>query len=59
MSRRYQVGCLYRERRKSGSDLWVFRWRDGEHNRKQQIGTVEQFATKSTAMRECELLRAT
>ena len=58
MSRRYQRGCLYREKRKSSPDVWVFRWRDGEHNRKEQIGTVEKFPTKSAAMKECELLRA-
>jgi integrase len=37
---------------------WVFRWRDGQVNRKQQIGTVEQFPTKSAARRGCEQLRA-
>jgi integrase len=57
MSRRYQRGCLLREKRKAGPDIWVFRWRDGQHNRKEQIGTVEQFPRKSDAMKECELLR--
>ena len=50
MSRRYQEGCLYREKRKAGSDVWVFRYRDGQHNRKEQIGTVEEFLTKSDAL---------
>jgi hypothetical protein len=58
MSRRYQKGSLYREKRKAGPDVWVFRFRDGQTNRKEQVGTVEQFPTKSAAMRACELLRA-
>jgi hypothetical protein len=58
MSRRYQDGCLYREKRKSGPDVWVFRYRDGQSNRKQQVGTVEQLATKKAAMLACERLRA-
>jgi hypothetical protein len=57
MSRRYQQGCLYREKRKAGPEVWVFRWRDGQTNRKEQIGTVEQFPTKSAARKACELLR--
>src|ERR1039458_5234408 len=58
MSRRYQDGCLYREKRKAGPDVWVFRFRDGQVNRKEKVGTVEQFPTKSAAMKACELLRA-
>jgi len=58
MSRRYQEGCLYRERRKAGPSVWVFRWRDGGTNRKEQIGTVERFPTKSDALKACEPLRA-
>jgi integrase len=57
MSGRYQNGCLYRERRKSGSDVWVFRWRDGQANRKEQIGTLEQFPTKKAALLCCESFR--
>ena len=56
--KRYQHGCVYRERRRAGPDVWVFRWRDQTVNRKQQIGTVEQFPTKSAAMKGCEFLRA-
>src|ERR1035437_6958940 len=56
--KRYQRGCLYREHRHAGPDVWVFRWRDGTVNRKEQIGNVEQFKTKSAAMKGCELLRA-
>jgi len=42
----------------TGPDIWVFRWRDGTVNRKQQIGTVEKFPTKTKAFKACELLRA-
>jgi hypothetical protein len=38
-------------------DVWVFRFRDGQTNRKKQIGAVEQLPTKSAAMKACELLR--
>ena len=58
MSRRYQEGCLYREKRKAGSGVWVFRYRDGQHNRKELIGTVEEFPNKSDALRACEHLRS-
>ncbi len=55
--RRYQRGCLYREKRKAGPDVWVFRFRDGQTNRKEQIGTVEEFASKSAALKACESFR--
>jgi integrase len=55
---RYQQGCLYRESRKAGPDVWVFRYRDGQSNRKEIIGTVEQFTTRKAAMKSCESLRA-
>ena len=58
MSRRYQSGCLYREKRRAVPDVWVFRYRDGQSNRKEQVGTVEQFPTRKAAMKGCELLRA-
>lgn len=58
MSRRYQQGCLYRESRNAGPDVWVFRWRDGAVNRKERVGTVEQYPTKSAARKASELLRA-
>ena len=58
MSRRYQSGCLYREKRKAGPDVWVFRYRDGQCNRKKQIGSVEQYPSRKAAMMACELLRA-
>ena len=55
---RYQEGCLYREKRKAGPDVWVFRYRDGQANRKEIVGTVEQFPTRKAAMKACESLRA-
>ena len=55
--RHYQNGCLYREKRRSGPDVWVLRWRDGEVHRKEIIGTVEQFPSRKAAMQACELLR--
>lgn len=58
MSRRYQEGCLYREKRRVGPAVWVFRYRDGQSNRKERIGTVAQFPTKSDALKACEPLRA-
>lgn len=58
MSGRYQSGCLFREKRKAGPDVWVFCYRDGQRNRKEQVGTVEQLRTKSEALKACGLLRA-
>ncbi len=55
--RRYQKGCLIREKRKASPDVWVFRWRDGQVNRKEIVGTVEQLKTKSAAQKACEALR--
>ncbi len=55
--RRYQNGCLFKEKRKAGPDVWAFRYRDGQANRKEIIGTVEQFRTKSEAQKACESLR--
>lgn len=57
MGGRYQNGCLYRERRKAGPDVWVFRWRDGKANRKEKIGTVDQFTNRKTALKVCEAIR--
>ena len=54
---RYQSGCLYREKQKSGPAVWVFRYRQGQANRKEIIGSVEQSPTKSDARKACESLR--
>jgi integrase len=62
MSRRYtkrfQTGSLQREKRKRGPDVWIFRFRDEQTNRKEQVGTVEQFPNKTAALKACELLRS-
>ena len=56
---RYQQGCLTREVRKIGPDVWVFRWRepglDGrKRNRKVVVGTMDQIRTESQAMKAVE-----
>lgn len=56
--RRYQQGCLYKEKRAAGPAVWVFRYRDGEVNRKERIGTAEEYPTRSAALKACEELRA-
>jgi hypothetical protein len=38
-------------------DVWVFRFRDGQVNRKEQVGTLEKLTTRKAAMKACELLR--
>jgi integrase len=49
---------LQLEKRKQGPDVWVFRYRDGNTNRKDRIGTVEEFSTKAKASKACEQLRS-
>jgi hypothetical protein len=51
---RHQQGCLTRERRKNGTDVLVFRWRETgiggqRHNRKTVIGAVMKYPTESLA----------
>ena len=55
----YQQGCLYREKRKAGPAVWVFRYRDGQSNRKVIVGTVDDLKTKTEAKKACESLRST
>jgi len=48
---RYQQDVKSREKRNSGPDVWIFRWREvnasGKRvNRKVVLGTVEQFSTQ-------------
>lgn len=38
--------------------LGVFRYRDGQVNRKVNVGTAEQYRTRSAAMKACEEFRA-
>ncbi len=64
MSRRtrYQQGSVQRERRRSGPDVWVFRWRetgtDGESKyRKAIVGTVDALANEASALKAAQALR--
>jgi integrase len=59
---RYQQGCIARERRNNGPDVWIFRWRetqpDGQRtNRKVVVGTVEEYSTRSAAQKAADALR--
>lgn len=59
---RYQLGTLYSEPRKSGPDVWVYRWRETDEQgrrtlRKQIIGTVRELRTQADAQRAAETLR--
>jgi integrase len=59
---RYQSGSLTIERRNTGSDVWVYRWREacvsGERvKRKRIIGTVDEYKTKSAARKAVEGLQ--
>ncbi|MCU1286295.1 MAG: Site-specific recombinase XerD [Acidobacteriales bacterium] len=51
---RYQQGCLYREKRRTGPDVWVFRWRESNADgvrrlRKITVGTVKEYPNQSAA----------
>jgi len=59
---RYQFGSLYTEPRKSGHDVWVFRWRETNleerrQMRKQILGTVQEIPTQYAALRAAETYR--
>ncbi len=59
---RYQQGALFREPRKKGPDVWVYRWRETNaegkrHSRKEILGTVGEFRTQADAQRAAEKLR--
>ena len=59
---RYQRGCISREERCNGPDVWIYRWRetqlDGRRtNRKAVVGTVEEYSTKSEAQKAADALR--
>ncbi len=57
-SKRYKQGCLNIEKRKKGPNVWVLRWRDEQGtNRKEKVGTVEQYPRKKDAIEACELIR--
>ena len=59
---RYQRGCISRERRCNGPDVWIYRWRETQPkghrtNRKVVVGTVEEYCTKSEAQKATDALR--
>lgn len=49
----YQRGSLTTENRKSGPDVWIFRWRErsstGFIKRKRIVGTIKQYPTRASA----------
>ena len=64
MSRRtrYQNGSVQREKRRSGPDVWIFRWyetgTDGESKyRKAIVGTVETLTNEASALKAAHALR--
>ena len=64
MSRRtrYQQGSVQREKRRSGPDVWVFRWyeagTDGKSKyRKAIVGTVDTLANETSALKAAQALR--
>ena len=64
MSRRtrYQQGSVQRERRRSGPDVWIFRWyetgTDGKSKyRKAIVGTVDTLANEASALKAAQALR--
>ena len=64
MRTRYQYGNLQLDTRKSGPDVWVYRWREygpaGKVNRHGElVGNVEQYPTSADALRTCDHLRLT
>ena len=64
MSRRtrYQQGSVQREKRQSGPDVWIFRWRepgpDGvSKQRKAIVGSVNTLPTEASALKAAHALR--
>ena len=45
----YQNGCLQREMRKKGPDVWVFRYREDGNLKYRVLGTVLHYKTKAAA----------
>lgn len=54
---RYQQGSVVRKTRKSGPDLWVYRFTENGHRRSIPIGTVEKYKSKGAAIKASEYLR--
>src|SRR5688572_26915188 len=63
MRKQYQGGYIRRAKRRKGSDVWEYLWReetaDGKRIRHTQvIGTVDQYPTKELASKAVNGLRA-
>ena len=59
---RYQQGSVQCEKRRSGSDVWVFRWWQstsdgGSKRRKAIVGTIAALPTEAAALRAAQALR--
>jgi integrase len=59
---RYQQGSVQREKRRSGPDVWIFRWReigsDGKSKqRKAIVGLVTALTTEASALKAAHALR--
>ena len=59
---RYQQGSVQREKRRSGPDVWIFRWREigpeGKgKQRKAIVGTVTTLLTEASALKAAQALR--
>jgi integrase len=59
---RYQQGSLTTEKRSSGPDVWVFRWREQlgirqTVKRKRIVGTVQEYKTETAARKAVDALR--
>jgi integrase len=59
---RYQHGHLSREARKTGPQVWIFRWRETAPNgrrvnRKVVVGTVDEYPTEAAARKAVDALR--
>jgi hypothetical protein len=59
---RYQQGSVQREKRRSGPDVWIFRWyetgTDGKSKyRKAIVGTVNTLANEASALKAAQALR--
>jgi integrase len=58
MARRYQHGTLTRRKRKTGPDVWQFRWMQAGKPKAKVIGDVKRLPYESDALRAIESLRA-
>jgi integrase len=61
---RHQKGSLQRVKRKSGQNVWIFRWYEiqpdgSKRYRKAVVGTLEEFKTESDAQKAVDALRLT